>query len=389
MIRLNGTAPPKVKALWSSLPSGTYGAGHEVNHLYFGFITKMILGYNSSPKFYLYPKQVAIFVDFTSPVEVKGVPELILNTGCHFDQCTTKEIQRFICTADEGSFALSFNGGVVVNIPASATQDELKNAIESLPGIEEVTVTYGDDDDREYSHGDIACSSRGNNVTVIFNEWTYHGSDGDLPLLRTDSLNAPADPRTFKSTGDGAFLSGRFPDSKVQLTQPVEVIKGWRKDDGRAFYTSGSGTSTLTFTYVIKSGDLTDALDVLSINLTTSAIMSSPTGEAVNPQLPDPGQNASILFSSAKSLSFDRTIIIDTKPAEVVNVTTTNMDGEYTSGDVIEVVVTFNVPVMVTYGSPTQDNAIPYVYLNTGGVGGKAYAAKVDGTRVYFMCVVI
>jgi len=323
-------------------------------------------------------------VDFTSSVEVHGVPALVLNTGCHSLGCTTKEIQSFICAADEGEFALSFDGAAVVNIPASATKDYLKNVIESLPGIEQVKVHYSDDDDRDYSHGDMACSSRENNVTIIFDSWTYHGTNGDLPLLHTDWLNAPADARTFQSDGDGEFLSGRFPDTKVMLTTPVELVKGRRMDDGRAYYRSGSSTSTLTFEYLIGSGDSSNALDVLWVDLTASSIKSCLTGELVDTQLPKPGRNSSMLFSYAKSISFDRSIKINTEPSKVLNVSTNNADGEYTTGDIIEIVVTFNVPITIVYGTPTQDNSIPFIYLNSGGVGGKAYATTVDGNRLYF-----
>jgi hypothetical protein len=354
-IALNGSAPPRVVSIYTNATDGTYGTGQAI----------------------------PIYVRFTSAVVVEGVPELVLNTGCHSEECSIKEVQEFTCQADEGDFAISFAGDTVVNVPADANQDQVKYALESLELIEEVTVAFGDSDDRVYSHGPRACTSVGNRIVVTFERTSYVGTDGDLPALRLDWMNAPLDPRTFGSLGDGNLLVGRFPASKVGLSEVTERQKGWKMDDARAVYLSGSGTKTLCFVYTVSTGDSTEALDVVAFG-SGGSILSNRTHEPVNSLLPAPGENISVLFASAKSLSFDHEVRISTQPAYVTHVTTSNPDGIYTSGDVIEVIVYFNVPVLVMSGDFRRDNPVPYVFLNTGGVGGKALATRTNGTAVYF-----
>lgn len=93
---------------------------------------------------------------FSSAVVVQGSPALLLNTGCRSESCTTPEVQSFTCRADEGAFAVELpmppghgvdgekggamkgENGVLVNVPADASRDQLKEALESLPYIHEV-----------------------------------------------------------------------------------------------------------------------------------------------------------------------------------------------------------------------------------------------------------
>lgn len=54
----------------------------------------------------------------------------------------------------------------------------------------QVSVLYGDDDDRTYSRGDRACTSVGNNITLTFHSHSYPGVDGDLPMLKVGHLDS-------------------------------------------------------------------------------------------------------------------------------------------------------------------------------------------------------
>ena len=64
-------------------------------------------------------------------------------TGCDGDACSAKEVQVFTCKADSGAFAFElYEGGVARNIDAHADQGTLKAAIETIAGVENVTVPF-------------------------------------------------------------------------------------------------------------------------------------------------------------------------------------------------------------------------------------------------------
>ena len=173
ILAINGSGPPKIISVSSPLTSASsYGVGEE------------------------------IFVDvkFSSPVVVERSPALQMETGCSVDSCTTREVQKFTCVADEGKFAMHFRANSTVpdnersyifNIPADADQEIIKNMMEThIPGINQVTVTYGDSDDREYSGGRRACTSRGNDISISFDDVDYNfvGDDGDIPPLQVGNF---------------------------------------------------------------------------------------------------------------------------------------------------------------------------------------------------------
>jgi hypothetical protein len=95
-------------------------------------------------------------------------PTLRLATGCLNGECVITEIQSFKCVADHGKFALIWNGHYRTNIDVSSSQEEFKRVLETLPGIDRVTVSYSTPmGDSEYGR---LCTSRGNNVTVVFED---------------------------------------------------------------------------------------------------------------------------------------------------------------------------------------------------------------------------
>lgn len=46
--------------------------------------------------------------------------------------------------------------------------------------------------------------------------------------------------------------------------------------------------------------------------------------------------------------------------------------------------MTFNIPVSIVPGAEGVADRLPYVYLNSGGVGGHALAHHTHGTAAYF-----
>tara|TARA_B110000305_G_C19381946_1_gene610082 strand:- start:56 stop:715 length:660 start_codon:yes stop_codon:yes gene_type:complete len=170
----------------------------------------------------------------------------------------------------------------IFNIPASADQDILKTMMEEqLDGVNQVTVAYGDSDDREYSMGRRACSSIGNVVTISFDDVdeTFVGDDGDIPPLQLDMLNSPVNPRTYLEEGDGTFLMARLSGNTASVTPTaVEVNKGIKYEDRSAPYESGSGTDTLTFKYTVQIGDSSADLEATRLLVASGSIYRAPAG---------------------------------------------------------------------------------------------------------------
>ena len=226
-VAVDGDGAPRVTRVWSASADGVYNAGQGLS----------------------------ISVEFTSAVEVVGdasALKLVLNTGCDDDACATFEEQTITCKADSGKFALTlYDGGSARNIDAHIDQEGLKSALETIDGVENVTVYYDDADDRDYSGGRRACTSVGNEITITFERCSYADAfDGDVPELQFDVTNAVLDGRTFLEVGDGTYLEGRLPGSVVYATPTAtEVTKGIRRQNGRAVYVGGNGTATLEFAY--------------------------------------------------------------------------------------------------------------------------------------------
>jgi hypothetical protein len=77
-----------------------------------------------------------------------------------------------------------------MNIDANTTEIQFETRLESLIGINNVTVTFNDVLDREYSEGNRICTSLGKNVTIIFENITFPQYDGDVPMVQFSAENA-------------------------------------------------------------------------------------------------------------------------------------------------------------------------------------------------------
>ncbi|ETO75683.1 hypothetical protein F444_08762 [Phytophthora nicotianae P1976] len=84
------------------------------------------------------------------------------------------EVQTVSCSADGGSFTLSFRGETTLPIAFSASASAVKFALERLLTITSVSVSF--------ATGAVACSSAGNAMRV-----TFYSPSGDLPLLSISS----------------------------------------------------------------------------------------------------------------------------------------------------------------------------------------------------------
>jgi hypothetical protein len=167
----------------------------------------------------------------------------------------------------------------------------------------------------------------------------------------------------------------------------ITITVGWSKavvvtgtpelalnSGGTASYASGSGTSTLTFTYTVAAGQNSPKLDYTSttaLTLNGGTIFDTVTHpNAANLTLAAPG--------SAGSISATKSIVIDTTTTSVTGVSSTTASGSYGIGSSISVTVAFNKAVMVT--------GTPQLALNSGGTA--SYASGSGTSTLTFVYVV-
>ena len=109
---------------------------------------------------------------------------------------------------------------------------------------------------------------------------------------------------------------------------------------------SGSGTTTLNFSYTVVAGDTSADLDYASttaLALGTGITIKDSSGNAATLTLAAPG--------AAGSLGANKAIVIDTTAPTVRSVTSTKANGTYRNGTVVvQVVFSENVTVTGTPG---------------------------------------
>jgi hypothetical protein len=171
---------------------------------------------------------------------------------------------------------------------------------------------------------------------------------GDIP---------PSVTNVTSSTANGSYNVGDVISIQVTFNEAVtvsgtpQITLETGAADRAVNYTSGSGTSTLTFDYTIQTGDTSADLTYLATNalaLNSGTIKNSSNLDAVL-TLASP--------SAASSLAANKAIIVDTTLPTVTSFSSTTSDGSYKLGTVIN--ITANLSEAVTIASSitvTLDN---------------------------------
>jgi hypothetical protein len=138
------------------------------------------------------------------------------------------------------------------------------------------------------------------------------------------------------STANGHYLTGASIDVRVTLSEPVTVntVNGTPTltletgaTDRTATYVSGSGSSTLVFSYSVQAGDTAADLDYVStsaLSLNGGTIKSSADSSDAVLTLPSPG--------AAGSLGANKAIVIDTTAPVVTDAGISLSTGSGTNG---------------------------------------------------------
>jgi hypothetical protein len=149
---------------------------------------------------------------------------------------------------------------------------------------------------------------------------------------------------TSPATGDIGL--GKTVTVTLDFSKPVIVTGVPRltlNDGGSATYTSGSGTSALTFTYKVAAGQNTANLQAAGITLPAGASIKDASGDVAN-------------LSGAKA---DLGLQIDSITPTISAVTSSPASGDLNAGTAVAITLATSEPVAVT-GSPT-------LTLNDGG----------------------
>lgn len=352
-IHVDAYGPAKITRVYSDHADGVWGVGELIN----------------------------VFVEFTSAVEVVGVPSLVMRTGCHTSACHTREVQRLRCQATAGKFAVGFAGEVVRNIPYDANQRLLGDYLTRMTQLDRVSV--------EYSISDTACTFFGNNITVTFESVNIDGSDGDLPEMTADKENVG---------GDGVNLFHIRFKPPTLTAQAWEIQKGNKVPNCVAIFTGQPDPKTLKFAYTVRPGDNSTRLEYAStdslelslqgVSADSPKIFNADSRRAtrVNAKLPPPGFPGDWERGIGSSLSFVKALKIDVSRPVVTDVTSPHADGTFGIGEEILIHVSFSSPIVVA-GSPAivletgiVDRIIPFVQVLNGNIAQFKYVVQSKDT---------
>ncbi|HWA86215.1 MAG TPA: DUF4347 domain-containing protein, partial [Opitutus sp.] len=182
----------------------------------------------------------------------------------------------------------------------------------------------------------------------------------------------PAVSGVTSSTANGSYKAGDVVSIQVNFSENVTVTGTPQLTletggaDEVVNYSSGSGTSALTFNYTVQAGDTSSDLDYVATNslALNGGTIKDAAGNNATLTLASPGASGSL--GNAKSL------VIDTTAPTVSGVTSSTANGAYKAGDVISIQVNFSESVTVT--------GTPQLTLETGGTDEVVNYASGSGT---------
>ena len=273
---------------------------------------------------------IPITVTFGEAVKVTGTPQLTLNDGA---------VANYV--SGSGSATLTFNYVVAAGQNSSDLDYNSTTALALNNG----------------SINDLA----GNAATLTL---PATGSDGLATKNIVIETTAPTVTAVSTTQAAGVYSSGTTIPITITFSSPVNVTGAPQlalNDGGTATYASGTGTTTLTFNYLVTSGQNTQDLDYTATNalsLATGSI-TDLAGNVATLTLPATGSTDGLANAN---------IVIDTTPRNVTAVGTTQPSGAYGIGTTIPITVTFGETVTVT-GTPqlALNNGATATYLSGSG----------------------
>lgn len=288
-------------------------------------------------------QMIGLQVTFDRAAYVTGTPQLALNanpdsrgnylSGSGTNTLTFRyEVNPGDAASDldyTGTSALSFNGGTIKD----ASGADIDFAL-SPPG---------------------AVGSLGGSGNIVI--------DTVRPLVASVTSNK----------ANGTYKSGETINIQVSFTDTMYVtgvphLSLNTAANRQANYNSGSGSGTISFTYVVQPGDSSPDLDYASIGalvLNGGTIRDAASNDA-QLTLFEPG--------TPGSLGHNKSIAVDAARPTVTGVYSSSPNGHYRSGATVSLVVHLSEPVVVT--------GVPQLELETGAIDVRADYVSGSGTSV-------
>ena len=195
------------------------------------------------------------------------------------------------------------------------------------------------------------------------------GSSSTSASVTVTDSTAPTVSSVSSSTSNGTYKVGDSISVQVNFSEVVNVTGTPQltletgSTDRVVNYASGSGSSTLTFSYTVQAGDNSADLDY--IGTSALALNSGTIRDAAS-------NNATLTLASpgaANSLGANKAIVIDTT-APAINAVSVPANATYVAGDNLDFTVNFSESVTVT--------GTPRITLTVGG--NIRYASYVSGS---------
>ena len=287
---------------------------------------------------------VAVQVTFSEAVTVTGTPQLTLETGA------TDAVVNY--ASGSGTTTLTFNYTVAAG-HASADLDYVGH---DVAGPERRHHPGRGQQQRLPD----AAGARGRRLA--------RRQQGDRHRRTSPTVTNVTSSTADGTYGVGATCRCRSTFSKaVTVTGTPQLTLETGVTDAVVNYASGSGTTTLTFTYTVAAGHTSPDLDYVA---TTSLALNGGT-------IRDAGSNDATLTlpapGAAGSLGANKALVIDTIVPTVTDVTSATADGTYGVGATVSVQVVLSKVVNVT--------GTPQLTLETGVTDAVVNYASGSGTN--------
>ncbi|PKK89868.1 MAG: hypothetical protein CVV64_11995 [Candidatus Wallbacteria bacterium HGW-Wallbacteria-1] len=268
---------------------------------------------------------IAVTVTFSAAVNVTGQPRIQLETGAN---------DRYAnYSAGSGTATLTFN----YTVQATDTSSDLD---------------YRTTTSLELNEGTIKSTTDLNAILTLPSPGSVKSLAGQKALA-VDTTQ-PTVLSVSSSTSDGTYGPDQVVNVTVTFSENVRVdiqesgptLLMQVGNGGRdAQYSTGTGTTFLSFSYTVVTGDTSADLDCVDTGslVTNGSAITDTAGNAAILTLPAPG--------TPFSLGANKNIRIDGQAASITSVTCSSPDGSYRSGETLTITLNFSENVIVT-GTP-------------------------------------